>query len=177
MQDELQESRESWSAPVAAWEGLGEKARRLMLITHEAQTLARALRWTLGAYERELVFFAAEAQNPAPPTAAFSERLWRVELIGDQVNGLLRELVSEVSRRLEAHRRVFATARASAGDLKAQVEDYERRLVASALEVSGGSQKLAAAALGILPSTLNEKMKRLGLRMGSSRGPTATSRR
>ncbi len=51
--------------------------------------------------------------------------------------------------------------------LPALVREYERRLIAGALAASHGSQKLAAAALGLLPTTLNMKMKRLGLRATS----------
>jgi len=48
--------------------------------------------------------------------------------------------------------------------LRRLVEDYERRLIVDALERAGGNQRRAAAELGCLPTTLNEKMKRLGLR-------------
>ena len=54
--------------------------------------------------------------------------------------------------------------RASAQDLKTLVEDYERELIATALAEAGGHQRRAAASLGLLPSTLCEKIKRLGLR-------------
>jgi len=47
--------------------------------------------------------------------------------------------------------------------LKTRVEAFERRLIESALEASAGNQRRAAAALGLLPTTLHEKMKRLGL--------------
>jgi DNA-binding NtrC family response regulator len=47
--------------------------------------------------------------------------------------------------------------------LKALMEDYERSLIVEALEASGGHQRRTAARLGILPTTLHEKMKRLGL--------------
>jgi transcriptional regulator with GAF, ATPase, and Fis domain len=48
-------------------------------------------------------------------------------------------------------------------NLKTLVDDYERRLIESALTESAGNQRRAAAALGLLPTTLHEKMKRLGL--------------
>ena len=48
--------------------------------------------------------------------------------------------------------------------LKRLVDDYERRLILDALERAGGNQRRAAADLGVLPTTLNEKMRRLGLR-------------
>jgi two-component system response regulator HydG len=47
--------------------------------------------------------------------------------------------------------------------LKTLVQAYERQLIESALSASAGNQRRAAASLGILPTTLHEKMKRLGL--------------
>jgi two-component system response regulator HydG len=47
--------------------------------------------------------------------------------------------------------------------LKTRVEAYERHLIENALEASSGNQRRAAASLGLLPTTLHEKMKRLGL--------------
>jgi DNA-binding NtrC family response regulator len=47
--------------------------------------------------------------------------------------------------------------------LKDLVADYERRLIETALAATQGNQRRAAAALGLLPTTLHEKMKRLGL--------------
>jgi len=47
--------------------------------------------------------------------------------------------------------------------LKAMVMAYERQLIQSALATASGNQRRAAAALGLLPTTLHEKMKRLGL--------------
>jgi DNA-binding NtrC family response regulator len=47
--------------------------------------------------------------------------------------------------------------------LKELVDAYERRLIESALADAGGNQRRAAASLGLLPTTLHEKMKRLGL--------------
>jgi len=48
-------------------------------------------------------------------------------------------------------------------DLKALLEAYERSLIVEALAASGGHQRRTAARLGVLPTTLHEKMKRLGL--------------
>jgi DNA-binding NtrC family response regulator len=50
-----------------------------------------------------------------------------------------------------------------ATDLKALLEAYERSLIVEALAASGGHQRRTAARLGVLPTTLHEKMKRLGL--------------
>jgi len=48
--------------------------------------------------------------------------------------------------------------------LRHLVEAYERRLILEALARAEGNQRRAAAELGCLPTTLNEKMRRLGLR-------------
>jgi len=48
-------------------------------------------------------------------------------------------------------------------DLPSLLGAYERSLVLWALAKSGGHQRNAARLLGIQPTTLNEKMKRLGL--------------
>ena len=53
-------------------------------------------------------------------------------------------------------------------NLQDQVRDYERNLIVNALAAAGGHQRRAAAVLGIRPTTLNEKMKRLGLRRDSA---------
>lgn len=47
--------------------------------------------------------------------------------------------------------------------LKSQIEAYERRVIEEALRATHGNQRRAARALGVLPTTLHEKMKRLGL--------------
>ena len=47
--------------------------------------------------------------------------------------------------------------------LKKLLDAYERQLIESALAASAGNQRRAAARLGVLPTTLHEKMKRLGL--------------
>lgn len=51
----------------------------------------------------------------------------------------------------------------SRATLKSMLESYERELIEGALEVASGNQRRAARALGVLPTTLHEKMKRLGL--------------
>jgi DNA-binding NtrC family response regulator len=51
----------------------------------------------------------------------------------------------------------------SRDSLRQRLEDYERHLIEEALRATGYHQRHAAAALGILPSTLCEKMKRLGI--------------
>ena len=49
------------------------------------------------------------------------------------------------------------------GNLKDLVREFERQLIEAALAASAGNQRRAAASLGLLPTTLHEKMKRLGL--------------
>jgi len=49
-------------------------------------------------------------------------------------------------------------------DLKTLVEDYEKSLILEALRATGGNQRQAAFALGLLPTTLHEKLKRFALR-------------
>lgn len=51
-----------------------------------------------------------------------------------------------------------------APSLKTLMAEYERRLILDALDASGWHQRRAAARLGVLPTTLLEKMKRLGIR-------------
>ena len=46
------------------------------------------------------------------------------------------------------------------------VTRFERQLIEAALRRSGGVQKQAAQLLGLKPTTLNEKIKRLGLSGG-----------
>lgn len=47
--------------------------------------------------------------------------------------------------------------------LKERMTEYEKNLILEALSQSGGNQRRAASMLGVLPTTLHEKMKRLGL--------------
>jgi DNA-binding NtrC family response regulator len=56
-------------------------------------------------------------------------------------------------------------------DLKALLEQREREIILKTLAEFGGHQRRAAAALGLLPSTLCEKMKRLGIPGRTSRSP------
>jgi DNA-binding NtrC family response regulator len=47
--------------------------------------------------------------------------------------------------------------------LKDLVAAYERHVIEDALRTTQGNQRRAARALGVLPTILHEKMKRLGL--------------
>lgn len=54
-------------------------------------------------------------------------------------------------------------ARSNRG-LREMLREYERQLIVAALTAADGNQRRAAETLGVLPSTLCEKMKRLGIR-------------
>jgi len=58
--------------------------------------------------------------------------------------------------------------RAEGRDLKTLVTEYERQLILSALGATRGHQRRAARCLGISPSSLHEKMKRLGIKVEPS---------
>ena len=61
-------------------------------------------------------------------------------------------------------RSAVAEAETEPADLRSRVRAYERGLLVSALEATGGNQRQAAARLGLLPTTFHEKLKRHGLR-------------
>jgi DNA-binding NtrC family response regulator len=48
--------------------------------------------------------------------------------------------------------------------LKQLMAAYERNLIVTALAAAGWNQRRAAASLGVLPTTLLEKMRRLGVK-------------
>ena len=52
----------------------------------------------------------------------------------------------------------------AAAGLKQLMAAYERNLILTALGASGWNQRRAASTLGVLPTTLLEKMRRLGIR-------------
>jgi DNA-binding NtrC family response regulator len=58
---------------------------------------------------------------------------------------------------------VYVRSLGSRPTLKDLVEAYERHVIEDALRATQGNQRRAARALGVLPTTLHEKMKRLGL--------------
>ena len=61
-------------------------------------------------------------------------------------------------------------------NLKSLLETYERGIIESALAATRGNQRRAAAALGLLPTTFHEKLKRLGLLRNRSRETPPVSR-
>jgi regulatory Fis family protein len=73
----------------------------------------------------------------------------------------------EGARRTSAPRSTGESQPLLGRDLKTLVENYERELILAALAASGGRQRAAASLLQVLPTTLNEKMRRFGLRASS----------
>ena len=70
---------------------------------------------------------------------------------------------------IDEGRRVDVRETAQPRGLKDMLADYERSLILTALDAAHGHQRRAAAALGVLPSTLSEKMRRLGIRQSPAR--------
>jgi transcriptional regulator with GAF, ATPase, and Fis domain len=156
---------------------LGKKIEKeLKLISSEVQELAEDLRSGLRQYERQLVVAALEAsrrKRTRPPRTALetlpdrlNRRIKRLELAAEEVKNSVKDLAESLKRRLEASDRQLDGSRneVSAKDLKTRIEEYERELLIDALEACGMNQVLAAKALGVRPTTLSEKLKRLGLR-------------
>jgi hypothetical protein len=163
---------------------LGKRIQKgLRRITSEAQDMAEDLQSGLRRYEQELVISALEASrrdHPRPAKVALdnlpdrlSRRIKRLGLIADEVKTLVDNLVVDLKPRLEARGLPFAVPgrEPAPKDLKSQLVEYERGLILSALEACGMNQLLAAKALGVLPTTLSEKMKRLQLRRSVRRQP------
>jgi DNA-binding NtrC family response regulator len=59
---------------------------------------------------------------------------------------------------------VGLSASCSRLDLRTPFDEYERQLIRVVLDTVGGHQRRAVAKVGLLPSTLSTKMRRLGLR-------------
>ena len=90
---------------------------------------------------------------------AARHRLFRIHR-RDTVVPLKRDLAGDAT----------AAGRAAAGrssDYRSAVAQFERSLIMAALAECGGQQVKAAARLGLLPTTLSEMMRRLGLRHGA----------
>lgn len=61
-------------------------------------------------------------------------------------------------------RRVTRAELSGSRSLREMVDAYERSLILMALTAADGHQRRAARMLGLLPSTLNEKMRRFRIR-------------
>lgn len=63
---------------------------------------------------------------------------------------------------------------AKSGKLRELVDSYERQLILIGLAAVNGHQRRAAKLLGLLPSTLNEKMRRHKIRAGDRPSDVST---
>jgi hypothetical protein len=144
---------------------------RLGLLAGEAQKLVWGLH--VQSYEHELLWPPSESRDDRPGaqtlfaglTRHLDGKLRRLSMMAIEFKALARELVENLRPREAYPRRVGAPGTdLPVKNLKAQLEDYERELVRSALQACNMNQVLAARLLRVLPTTLNEKMKRLGLR-------------
>ena len=80
--------------------------------------------------------------------------------------GMLTELRDELRRLLEETAALTQQVdiRPDRGiDIREEVANYERNLITAALRIANGKQKEAARLLHLSPSTLNVKIKALGI--------------
>jgi two-component system response regulator HydG len=61
-------------------------------------------------------------------------------------------------------RPVEAVEEPEAGDFRAKLADYERRLILEALEATGGNQSEAARRLGLPRRTFSSKLAQYGIK-------------
>ena len=80
----------------------------------------------------------------------------------------LRLLVQELVHKVETLS-ISETTRTATLCFYEEVERYETELIRGALLRTGGNQKEAAKLLGILPTTLNAKIKRYNIELSSFR--------
>jgi DNA-binding NtrC family response regulator len=120
----------------------------------------------------------SESESGAPQKLSwelYGAYVRRCEAWGHQLGALLQE-----RRALDLMAQDLVAAARSGGPngegdpaalppLSELVESYERQLIRMALGACGGSQREAATALGLRPTTLNEKLKRFGLRTAPQR--------
>jgi transcriptional regulator with GAF, ATPase, and Fis domain len=74
--------------------------------------------------------------------------------------GALRELTQVLMDEVEELETVRALGISHGINIYDEVRLYETALIRRALRLTGGNQKKAARLLGLLPSTLNDKIKR-----------------
>jgi transcriptional regulator with GAF, ATPase, and Fis domain len=75
----------------------------------------------------------------------------------------IRDLIGSLQGELENLQMINLPEMDDDFDFYREVERYERRLIQNALRISAGSQVKAARLLKLKPTTLNSKMKALGL--------------
>lgn len=79
--------------------------------------------------------------------------------IGNRI-GAVRDLALHLMGEVEALENAKSLDISRGIDIYAEVRQYESALIRRALRHTGGNQKKAASLLGLLPSTLNDKIKR-----------------
>lgn len=94
---------------------------------------------------------------------ALRERIGKLNDLSQEVNGTLRDLLAALDRRVK-HHEVLSDGALPAANFREVLDAFERQLIVSALRACSMKQAAAANLLGILPTTLSEKLKRLGLR-------------
>jgi transcriptional regulator with GAF, ATPase, and Fis domain len=75
----------------------------------------------------------------------------------------IRDLIASLQAELENLQMINLPEMDDDFDFYREVERYERQLIQTALRMTGGSQVKAARLLKLKPTTLNSKMKVLGL--------------
>ncbi len=153
-------------------DALVQQLRELRQVTSEAQHLAVDLASEVEEHKREVLMRSLgrddllRDQGGASALDRMLEKGRRLDELADAMKENVRTLHHDLVRQVNAQ--LSGVPLPDEGqeprDLRALLEEYERRIIVSALEASGMRQNAAARMLGILPTTLNEKLKRLGLR-------------
>ena len=137
---------------------------RLNVVTIALPPLAERREDIVPLFEHFLLDAAVRYQRPAP---LLTERD-RMRLAQRDWPGNVRELRNAADRYVlgipdDAAARASGSGDAAPHPLKERVEQYERALIADALQQSGGAVAQAAAQLQVAKATLYEKIRRYGL--------------
>jgi two-component system C4-dicarboxylate transport response regulator DctD len=136
---------------------------RLNVVTIALPPLAERREDIVPLFEHFLLDAAVRYQRPAP---LLTERD-RMRLAQREWPGNVRELRNAADRRVLGIPDDLSTAAAGGADdalpLKERVEQYERALIADALQQSNGAVAQAAERLQMAKATLYEKIRRYGL--------------
>jgi two-component system, NtrC family, C4-dicarboxylate transport response regulator DctD len=136
---------------------------RLNVVTISLPPLAERREDIVPLFEHFLLDAAVRYQRPAP---LLTERD-RMRLAQREWPGNVRELRNAAERRVLGIPDDLSTSAAGAADealpLKERVEQYERALIADALQQSHGAVAQAAERLQMAKATLYEKIRRYGL--------------
>ena len=82
--------------------------------------------------------------------------------------GALRELTQVLMEEVTELETVKSLDLSQGINMYDEVRQYETALIRRALRLTGGNQKKAARLLGLLPSTLNDKIKRYQIQLSAS---------